>query len=101
MATRIAVISSAPHDPRHVPAAAQADLLLDTTSEHANVLATVATVLGPTPHDLPPLARDLMDVAVAIYISDLAVRRGELDEWTRDIALLVPVREVRLSLIHI
>ncbi|MCD6360372.1 MAG: hypothetical protein J7M38_05845, partial [Armatimonadetes bacterium] len=93
MPTRIAVVHTGPDGGLSNPVAAEADLLLDPAGERANVLAGVESVLGPTPEDLPPLALDLMDVAVAIFVADIAVRRGEGDEWTRDISLLVPVRE--------
>lgn len=94
MATRIAVLSSAPPGPSAAAAVAQADLILDFAGDRANVLARLGSVLGPAPADVPTLARDLLDVAIAVYISDIAVPRGQQEQWTRDISLLLPVREV-------
>ncbi len=95
MTTRIAVVREAPeHACQRLPEAAQADLLLDVSTERANVAADISAALGPTPEDLPPLALDLAEIAVAIYISDIAVLRGQREEWTRSVSLLLPVREV-------
>jgi len=62
--------------------------------EHSNVAADLSRVVNAGTHELPPLALDLAEIAVALYISDIAVVRGKGDEWTRSVDLLVPVREV-------
>ncbi len=95
MATRIAVVRESPESAcRRQPAVAQAELLLDMGGECSNVAADLSRVLNVGPHELPPLALDLAEIAVALYTSDIAVVRGKGDEWTRNVNLLVPVREV-------
>ena len=39
------------------------------------------------------MALDLLDVTTAIYLADLAVRRGENEAWVRDLELVLAVRE--------
>ena len=40
------------------------------------------------------LARDLLDVAAAVYLADLAAPRERNEDWVREIELVLPVREV-------
>lgn len=95
MSMRIAVVRESPESAcRRQPAVAQAELLLDVGGEYSNVAADLSRVVDAGTHELPPLALDLAEIAVALYISDIAVVRGKGDEWTRNVNLLVPVREV-------
>jgi 7-cyano-7-deazaguanine synthase in queuosine biosynthesis len=42
---------------------------------------------------LSNVSRDLAEVATYIYQADKGLRRGEGSEWTRDVSMLIPVRE--------
>ncbi|MBD3293174.1 MAG: hypothetical protein GF393_09635, partial [Armatimonadia bacterium] len=44
----------------------------------------------------PPAAMDLLDIATALYAADIAVMRGEREQWPREIDLSVPVRQPEL-----
>ncbi len=93
--TRIAVI----HEPaerarERCPALGDADLVLDWVTDQANVIADWSPITDLASAELPPLCLDLLDIVTALYISDIAVRRGEREAWTRNIELLLPVREV-------
>jgi hypothetical protein len=76
------------------PALGDADLVLDWVTERANVIADWSPITELARAELPPLCLDLLDIVTALYISDIAVRRGEREAWTRNIELLLPVREV-------
>jgi 7-cyano-7-deazaguanine synthase in queuosine biosynthesis len=56
-----------------------------------NALCDLSPILGGA--DVPDAARDLLDIAAAIYLADVAAPRGRNEAWVRDIALEVPVRE--------
>jgi 7-cyano-7-deazaguanine synthase in queuosine biosynthesis len=43
--------------------------------------------------NVPPLFRDLIDLAVYVYCGDQAVHRGEDNEWRRRLLFRVPVRQ--------
>jgi 7-cyano-7-deazaguanine synthase in queuosine biosynthesis len=43
---------------------------------------------------LPALARDLVGVAAAVYLADLAILRGRNEDFVRQLELHVPVREL-------
>lgn len=74
----------------------QADLLLAWRGDRANVSADLSAVRTAGDCPLPPAAEDLLDIAVALYAADIAVKRGEREAWPRNIDLIVPVREVAL-----
>jgi len=93
--TRIAVVQEPAHlASRRSPAVGAADVLLDWTTDRANAIADCREISSLAGGELPPLCLDLLDVASAIYLSDIAVQRGRREAWTRQIELLVPVREV-------
>ncbi len=74
------------------PAVAAAELLIDWRTDRANVAADVTCIHGLARSALPDPALDLLDIAIALYVADIAVRRGEREAWPRDIELAVPVR---------
>lgn len=71
-----------------------ADTLIDWRTERANVTVDLSEM--PAPAGLSAPALDLLDVAIGIYIADIAVMRGEREAWPREITLAIPVREPRL-----
>lgn len=95
MPTRIAVVREAAElASNRSPAVGAADILLDWTTDRANVIADWREISLLADGELPPLCLDLLDVASAIYVTDIAVQRGQREAWTRQIELLIPVREV-------
>jgi 7-cyano-7-deazaguanine synthase in queuosine biosynthesis len=42
---------------------------------------------------LDPVSADLCEIAACVYLADKAIRRGEFDNWARNLSFLVPVRE--------
>lgn len=93
MPFRIAVVCEPPDcaSARH-PAVGEADLLLDWRTDRANVLVDVPGMCRLMDTALAPAAADLLDIAIAIYTADIAVKRGKREHWTRAVDLAVPVR---------
>lgn len=54
-------------------------------------LHEIETFLGKP---LSKVSRDLAEVATYIYQADKGIRRGEGSDWTREISMLIPVREL-------
>ncbi|MGI5817671.1 MAG: 7-cyano-7-deazaguanine synthase [Armatimonadota bacterium] len=78
-------------------AARGADLLIAWEGDRANVSADLSALRCSGGHcPLSPAAQDLLDLAVALYAADIAVRRGERESWPREIDLAMPVREPEL-----
>jgi hypothetical protein len=50
-------------------------------------------LLSLLPAPPSPLAADLVEVASAVYLADLALPRGRNEDWVRHLQLAVPVRE--------
>ena len=65
---------------------------LDWRSDRRNAVLDCAGLPLPEGDD-GPLARDFLDVATALYLADLAARRGENEAWVRDVELILAVRE--------
>lgn len=74
-------------------ASPSADLCLQWLGAGRNATRSLARLRAVLPSSLPPLAEDLLDLATAVYLSDLALPRGRNERWTRDLRLRVPVRE--------
>ncbi|MGC9316512.1 MAG: 7-cyano-7-deazaguanine synthase [Armatimonadota bacterium] len=90
MPVRVAVVAERPQRAaRRCPAVENAQVLLDWRTARAN--ATVDIGRLPSWDQLPEAARDLLGVAVAVYLADIAVRRGDREQWPRDISLSIPV----------
>ena len=95
MPTRIAVVQEpAELASTRSPPVGAADVLLDWTTDRANVIADWREISVLAEGELPPLCLDLLDIACAIYVTDIAVQRGQREAWTRQIELLIPVREL-------
>ncbi len=66
---------------------------LDWRSEQRNAILDCAEL--PLPGGArQALALDLLDLATAVYLADLAVPRGANEAWVRDVELVLAVREV-------
>ena len=97
MASRIAVIHGSPEEAaRLYPAVGDAELLLSWDGPRANVCAETAAALAGGERRPAGAAEDLLEIATAVYVADIAVKRGVREEWPRAIDLAVPVREVEL-----
>ncbi len=96
MPVRLAVASE-PHERagRRCPQVGAAELLLDWSSERANVRVGVPCLAEVAASPARDAACDFLGVAIALYAADIAVRRGEREAWSRDIELTIPVRDVQ------
>ncbi len=72
----------------------QADWLLDWRSPYRNAASPLTDLERSLPAPLTPLARDFIDVAVGIFLADIAVSRGSNEQWVRTIHLGLVVREL-------
>jgi len=70
-----------------------ADWCLQWDGHDYNVLVNISELREVMTSEPPPLLRDILDIAAAALMSDIAVLRGSNEAWTRDIDLLIPVRE--------
>ncbi len=96
MPSRIAAIHGSPGRAPEAAPAGDADLLIAWAGERANVSARMDGLRAQGDAPLPDAAEDLLDIAIAIYAADIAVMRGEREDWPREIELAVPVRQVDL-----
>lgn len=93
MPSRIAAIHGSPSDAaKDTPAIDDSDILIAWHGDRANVSARLDALRNRAPHALPDAAEDLLDIAIALYAADIAVRRGEREDWPREIDLAIPVR---------
>ncbi|MEA3403852.1 MAG: 7-cyano-7-deazaguanine synthase [Armatimonadota bacterium] len=91
MPARVAVVAEQPERAvQRCPAVEDAEVLLDWRTARANVAVDLGHL--PSWDQLPEAARDLLELAVAVYAADIAVRRGDREQWPRDISLSIPVR---------
>ncbi|MCX7599205.1 MAG: hypothetical protein N2512_10140 [Armatimonadetes bacterium] len=75
--------------------AQQANLCLDWRSPSRNVNFDTRPLWQQTGPPSPEVA-DLLDLAAAVYLADLAVLRGRNERFVRDLELHVPVRRLDL-----
>ena len=68
-------------------------LQLSNDPKRGNVYLRLSEIERFLGAPLSNMSRDLAEVAAYIYQADKGLRRGEGNEWTRDVSLLVPVRE--------
>lgn len=69
-------------------------VVVDTLPGGANVTVRFELDGGKVHVNPPAQARDLLDLAVAVYIADeLVDRSGVADRWTRSFSFLFPVRD--------
>ncbi len=66
--------------------------VLDWRSDRRNAVLDCADLPLPA-GDAASLAQDLLDLTTALYLADLAVLRGENEQWVRDLKLVLAVRE--------
>lgn len=92
MKHRIAVATGMPESRAEqvIPAA---DLCIDWTSERRNALVSISEITSRCIARPDPVIRDLFDISVALYLSDIAVLRGDNEGWTRELELTIPVRD--------
>ena len=74
------------------PGLVEADWQLDWRSPRRNAVCTLTELQAHLPIPLSPLAQDFIDVATAVYLTDIAMRRGRNEGWVRDLELVLPVR---------
>lgn len=78
--------------PGPVAVAAEDTHLIDWRSERRNALLDCSSL--PLPRgERRSLALDLLDLAVGVYLADLAVERGRNEDWVRNLRLELNVRE--------
>ncbi len=70
-----------------------ADWCLEWGGHECNVVVNISELREAVSIEPPPLLRDILDIAIGALMSDIAVLRGSNEAWTRDIELLMPVRE--------
>lgn len=71
----------------------QADLQIAWAGPEANASRALRAVYDLATTPLPDEALDLLEIATAVYVADIACRRGEREAWPRSISLSVPVRD--------
>ncbi len=97
MPSRIVVIHGSPDGvAQRSRTGAPADLLIAWHGDRANVSAELGAVRAPGEPELPSAAQDLLDITTALYAADIAVKRGEREQWPRTFELAIPVRDVEL-----
>ena len=95
MTARFAVAHGTPGGA--VPCGSEADeasWMLDWTSDRRNAVCDVSALRALARQPYPALLADLVDIATAVYLADIAAVRGRCEEWVRDIELEIPVRDV-------
>jgi len=75
-------------------ASGEPDIALDWHSERRNAVCDVRMLRAHLPSAPSVECDDLIDVATAIYLADIAVQRGFREQWVRDIQLTIPVRRL-------
>jgi hypothetical protein len=69
------------------------DWVLDWCSDRRNATRDLAALHAVARRAPAPLVCDLLDIATATYLADIASLRGRLAEWVRDLDITVPVRD--------
>ncbi len=70
-----------------------ADWGLQWLGDGCNVMADLEQLQAAIYTQPPELTRDMLDIALALYTADIVVPRGRNEAWTRELSLLVPVRQ--------
>jgi hypothetical protein len=84
---------------KFVPKLKQGDQVLlvpfDIAGHGDSLQTSVPEVLAKHAITLPPSAQDFLNAAIAAYTADVRVpRKGSFDDWTRDLALHLVVRNM-------
>ena len=74
------------HHQRH------ADLCLHWGQQRYNALVNLSALIPLVREKLPPVLLDLLDIAIGVYLADIAVLRGRNEAWTRTYDMLIPAR---------
>ncbi len=97
MPSRIAAIHGSPDEvATDNPGVPEADLLIAWQGTCANVQRDLSLLRSEDEAKLDDPVADLVDIATALYTADIAVMRGEREDWPRAIDLTIPVRRVDL-----
>lgn len=70
-----------------------ADWGVQWLGDGCNVMADLEQLQAAIYTQPPVLTRDILDIALALYTADIVVPRGRNEAWTRELSLLVPVRQ--------
>jgi hypothetical protein len=70
-----------------------ADWCLQWLGDGCNVMADLEQLQAAICTQPSELTRDILDIALALYTADIVVPRGRNEAWTRELSLLVPVRQ--------
>ncbi|MFO7947673.1 MAG: 7-cyano-7-deazaguanine synthase, partial [Armatimonadota bacterium] len=93
MSKRVVVVASG-MPPEHLHRVQPgADVCIDWTSDRRNALVSISEITSRCQVEPPGIIQDLFDIAVAVYLADIAILRGKNEDWTRSIDLLIPVRD--------
>ncbi|MBM3497147.1 MAG: hypothetical protein FJX74_00610 [Armatimonadetes bacterium] len=93
-ALTVVVETSLPATTREaLPEYARPDLTLCFEGPGRNVEVDLSQTTEALGGDPPPRLRDLLEIAVAVYVADLAFLRGQNEGWVRSTHFLVPVRD--------
>lgn len=71
---------------------ASADLCLEWLLDEHNAVANVTGLLNCVSTEPPVLIRDLVDIALGVFLTDIAFQRGRNESWVRNFDMLIPVR---------
>ena len=97
VAVQFAVVNGMPQGA--VPAQSGDDAWhLDWDSDRRNAARDLSSLCAISRVPCPPVLEDLLDIATAVYLADIASPRGTLQEWVRDIQISVPVRDLEFWL---
>lgn len=92
---RVALVTGLPDDERaRQPAYRMPDLQIGFHGPHRNFALGIDRLGRELRREIGPRLRDLVDVAATVYAADLALKRGENEDWVRSTSFLVPVRDV-------
>ncbi len=58
-----------------------------------NALVNLSELRDAITAEPPQLVCDILDIAIGVFLADIAVLRGSNEAWTRDLHLLMPVRD--------
>lgn len=70
-----------------------ADWCVQWLGDGCNVMAEFEQLQAAIRTQPSELTRDILDIALALYTADIVVPRGRNEAWTRELSLLVPVRQ--------
>jgi hypothetical protein len=69
------------------------DLTLSFHGAGRNIILDWPAICEVFGCEIPPRLRDLLEIAVAVYATDVAFPRGENEAWIRSARFVVPVRD--------